>query len=64
MAGNRDIIGQAKGDPHGTCPASPMTRRSTVLRKASQRLNIELAVVAEQVATGTTVPEVSDPAAN
>ena len=35
-----------------------------LLRKASQRLNIELAVVAEQVATGTTVPEVSDPAAN
>jgi AmiR/NasT family two-component response regulator len=63
MAGNRDIIGQAKGILMARAGISD-DEAFDLLRKASQRLNIELAVVAEQVATGTTVPEVSDPAAN
>jgi AmiR/NasT family two-component response regulator len=63
MAGNRDIIGQAKGILMARAGISD-DEAFDLLRKASQRLNIELAVVAEQVATGTTVPKVSDPAAN
>ncbi len=53
-AASRDIIGQAKGI---VMARSGVTEDEAfdMLRRASQRLNIKLTAVAEQVATGSTL---------